>query len=188
MEFAQFISKTHVYLQHELKSIGATNPNDPRRIQVYRLVFSKFIDKFKVYQPLLTDIKDEYEKYIRGLEQKLAVLDKKSTLLAISEFEHARNVDSICQDYDLRLQDTLAENSTLLAQIAALQDSFDDLNHKFQATCLEFDKFQSSESPDAKKIGELQSEMDKMITANLNELSSRDTQISLLENIIADCI
>ena len=130
MEFAQFISKTHVYLQHELKSIGATNPNDPRRIQVYRLVFSKFIDKFKVYQPLLTDIKDEYEKYIRGLEQKLAVLDKKSTLLAISEFEHARNVDSICQDYDLRLQNTLAENNTLLAQIAALQASFDDLNRK----------------------------------------------------------
>ncbi|XP_028264106.1 translin-associated factor X-interacting protein 1 isoform X2 [Parambassis ranga] len=74
--------KPHLLLQMESyvnKELQAISPHETQfqelKLQVYRNVFGSFISAFKTYQPLLSDIKKEYENtlvhqqdYIRGLE------------------------------------------------------------------------------------------------------------------------
>ncbi|KAJ3056947.1 Ribonuclease H2 subunit A [Rhizophlyctis rosea] len=61
------------HVRAELVELGAENapPGDPRRLQVYSEIWDYFIEEFKTYKPLLTEIKHEYESLLNNMRQQI---------------------------------------------------------------------------------------------------------------------
>ena len=67
---SKYIKHLETYLSKELRLLGcpATGPHE-LRLQAHREVFEYLIEGFKMYKPILSAIKNEYELYLHYLEE-----------------------------------------------------------------------------------------------------------------------
>ncbi|KAG4094991.1 hypothetical protein H8356DRAFT_945808 [Neocallimastix lanati (nom. inval.)] len=59
----KFLNQMTAYIKREFEELGIENttPGCLERLQVYKTVFDFFMDEFKTYRPILSEIKNEYE-------------------------------------------------------------------------------------------------------------------------------
>ena len=78
----------------------SASPGDPRRLSLYRQVFDLFINEFKTYQTILSDIKNEYEAVIRNLERESELVSPLQAKLAILRFENIQAMNQQTMEID----------------------------------------------------------------------------------------
>ncbi|KAI9090941.1 hypothetical protein DFS34DRAFT_597345 [Phlyctochytrium arcticum] len=113
------LNELHLFIQQELEAVQAppTGP-DFQRLQVYSAAFDKLIPEFKLYGPLLGDIKNEYDKTISNFsndQRELGLLRTKvQKLLSQNEnrllLKYERRK---CKQLEKRLQELGVENFNL---------------------------------------------------------------------------
>jgi hypothetical protein len=75
-------------------------------MQVFSQAFEAFIREFKVYEPLLTDIKREYELLIENQMQELNAFEITKSKLSVMEYQKAKEIQTV-----------MANNKKLLNEI-----------------------------------------------------------------------
>jgi hypothetical protein len=114
------------YIQKELRVLGATNdpPGSPRRLQILGEVFDCFIFEFKTYEPILTDIKREYEITIENQKQELSQFDIVKSKLSVMEFRMAKEIQKIQYDYGILLTEKRYQINNLAMKYAICTNSW----------------------------------------------------------------
>ena len=78
-----FISEAYFFLKYYRLQVG-----DTLRLTVYRQVFDLFIQEFKSYQSILSEIKTEYESALHRLEEQSGQLVPIKARLSTLKYEH----------------------------------------------------------------------------------------------------
>lgn len=162
----KFLSGLEAYAKRELYLLRCEDdePNE-LRLQAFREVFEYLIDDFKTYKPLLSQIKNEYERNLSCLRRKIDNLEPlKSMLVTVSakceqkiqEFREAEQheIKELMQNKMelLEIIDQHRENEVSLhAQIRRLQEELGN----------EYKRFRNEH------------EMRKMLLADINELKNQ---------------
>jgi Translin-associated factor X-interacting N-terminus len=81
-------------------------------MQVYREIFENFIGEFKAYQPLLSDIKREYDITIEVQIDELDKMESIKSKLAILEFKMAQEIQRVRDEANDSLRDLRLTNLT----------------------------------------------------------------------------
>ncbi|XP_016888367.2 translin-associated factor X-interacting protein 1 isoform X2 [Cynoglossus semilaevis] len=83
------------YVNKELQSI---NPQEPKyqelKLQVYRVIFGCFIQEFKMYQPILSEIKKEYENTLAYQQDQIRELEPLRSHLRLVKEECERKIQA----------------------------------------------------------------------------------------------
>uniref|UniRef100_F7IEN2 Translin associated factor X interacting protein 1 n=2 Tax=Callithrix jacchus TaxID=9483 RepID=F7IEN2_CALJA len=83
----QFLEKLETYLRKELLLLDVgTDSTEELRLQPYRETFEFFIEDFKTYKPLLSSIKNAYERILAHQREKIRALEAlKAKLVIVNE-------------------------------------------------------------------------------------------------------
>ncbi len=81
----------------------SASPGDPRRLSLYRQVFDLFIQEFKTYQNILSDVKNEYEAALQNLERQSELVSPLKAKLAILRFENIQEMNQQTAEIDSTL-------------------------------------------------------------------------------------
>uniref|UniRef100_A0A663MRL6 Translin-associated factor X-interacting protein 1 N-terminal domain-containing protein n=1 Tax=Athene cunicularia TaxID=194338 RepID=A0A663MRL6_ATHCN len=128
----RYLKQLESYLRKELQSLDLTEKSSQElKLQPYREIFESFIEDFKTYKPLLTAIKNEYEKKtIHALEPLKAMVTTVSEecsqqILAMQEKEKDEiNMLKQEKQHLLKIIDNMKEeNNSLQTQVEHLQTS-----------------------------------------------------------------
>eukprot|EP00794_Sanderia_malayensis_P018901 gene18901-20803_t len=147
----KFLDKLEKFLVKELRALECTDPNQPneKRLQAFREVFEYLIDDFKTYRPLLSSIKNEYEKVLDHQQEKIRELEPlQSLIITISERcdkkllsakqEEKEEITSLKTEND-KLKKTIlkmrGEHGALQEQVKTLQDEIALEYRKYRDEC-----------------------------------------------------
>uniref|UniRef100_A0A2K5DZR0 Translin associated factor X interacting protein 1 n=1 Tax=Aotus nancymaae TaxID=37293 RepID=A0A2K5DZR0_AOTNA len=83
----RFLQKLENYLRKELLLLDmGTDSTEELRLQPYREIFEFFIEDFKTYKPLLSSIKNAYERMLAHQREKIRALEPlKAKLVTVNE-------------------------------------------------------------------------------------------------------
>nr|XP_018668511.1 translin-associated factor X-interacting protein 1 [Ciona intestinalis] len=146
----KFLVALETYVRKEIVELECSDgkPNE-LRLQAYREVFEYLIEDFKTYKPLLSQIKNEYEKMLSHYRQKIRELEPlKSMLITVSE-QCDQKVMKIREEERLeilnlrrnkmellRYIDSMREKEvSLQAQVAKLQEELSTEYRKYRNEC-----------------------------------------------------
>ncbi|CAH8540095.1 unnamed protein product [Dicrocoelium dendriticum] len=97
-------------------------PN-PLRLQIYREIFTIFIQTCVYYGPLLARIKDEYESYLLHMQDQLKKLQPIRELLWTVSQECENRVGSVRRRENKDIKRLKSEKRALMAQISQLHEA-----------------------------------------------------------------
>ncbi|KAJ3322166.1 Clathrin heavy chain linker domain-containing protein 1 [Blyttiomyces sp. JEL0837] len=117
------LDSLYALLNKELKAAGCPDQGpDMRRLQIYKTIFDMIISEFKVYGPILAEIKKEYDTiieqqdtnneeliFLRGKVRKLLAQNENRLLL---KYERKK-----CLELEKRMQKLSDENDSLKAEL-----------------------------------------------------------------------
>ncbi|KAA8590539.1 hypothetical protein FQN60_014473 [Etheostoma spectabile] len=116
----QLLMHLESYVNKELHTISSHEPTfQELKLQVYRDVFGCFIKEFKTYQPLLSDIKKEYENTLAYLQGQIRELEPLRSRLRL-----------VTEECDRKIQARWAEEQ---AEIGALKREKQQLQRLIEA-------------------------------------------------------
>jgi hypothetical protein len=94
-----FYATIHDFIERELglAYAHASPPGDEKRYLVYKQAFNLFIEEFKTYKDILSDIKNEYEKRMEKLQEQCQFLRPLQTQVNIMRLETAAEVSNATQ-------------------------------------------------------------------------------------------
>ncbi|KAF6774332.1 hypothetical protein AHF37_08939, partial [Paragonimus kellicotti] len=101
-------------------------PN-PLRLQIYREIFTIFIQTCVYYGPLLARIKDEYESYLAHMQDQLKKLQPIRELLWTVSQECENRVSNMRRRENKDIKKLKLEKKALMAQIARLYEEGNSL-------------------------------------------------------------
>ncbi|CAH8568193.1 unnamed protein product [Heterobilharzia americana] len=146
-------------------------PN-PLRLQIYREIFTIFIQACAYYGPLLAEIKAEYELYLVHIQNKLKKLLPVRELIWTVSQECEDRVSAIrrCENKDIKA--LKMEKNELQSQITCLQQNTTSLKCEIDHLTSELEK----------KENEWRMEFDgrKLLITEVNELTSRLKEMEML--------
>ncbi|KAI8816436.1 uncharacterized protein EV422DRAFT_293783 [Fimicolochytrium jonesii] len=162
------------YLKTEIRELGAESaaPGDPRRLQVYGEVFERFIEEFTTYQPLLSNVKLEYDM---ALQRQQSLADKVQPLesqLAVQQYMATRELEAARAEGQRQLEAQLQANHDLHRKCVFLDSQLESLRHQH-------DKL-SEEEYISIKIAEMREEMQTLDRQRQEELRVKETRCAEL--------
>lgn len=88
----RFLIQISHFMQKELSLLGADNVSigDPRRLQVCREAFASFVEEFRTYAPVLSQIQNEYEACFLAQRRQIEKLIPFKSKLSILEYESSQ--------------------------------------------------------------------------------------------------
>eukprot|EP00842_Homolaphlyctis_polyrhiza_P003766 jgi/Hompol1/4390/HPOL_003626-RA len=98
------------YMKEELRMLGATR-ND----------IAHFINEFRTYKPILSEIKNEYDAIIESQRESLDKLEPLKARLSVFEFQAAQELDKMRNDAMQAMAVVSLENNALLQTIEKLE-------------------------------------------------------------------
>eukprot|EP00112_Aurelia_sp_Birch-Aquarium-sp1_P013495 Seg2867.2 transcript_id=Seg2867.2/GoldUCD/mRNA.D3Y31 product="Translin-associated factor X-interacting protein 1" protein_id=Seg2867.2/GoldUCD/D3Y31 len=128
----KFLNRLENFLIKELRALNCIDPDIPseKRLQAYREVFEYLIDDFKTYRPLLSSIKNEYEKLIEHQKERIRELEPLQTLIITISERCDKKLMSIKQDEIGEIADLKVENERLRKKMMKLREDEDALKEQ----------------------------------------------------------
>ncbi|KAJ3104529.1 Translin-associated factor X-interacting protein 1 [Phlyctochytrium bullatum] len=80
------------YIRSEFSILGNPAPGDFRRLQVLREAFEAFINEFRTYSPILSEIKGEYEGALAGQAARLKELEALRCQVEVGKYQAAQEL------------------------------------------------------------------------------------------------
>ncbi|ORX58573.1 hypothetical protein BCR36DRAFT_343976 [Piromyces finnis] len=149
----KFLTQMIAYIKKEFAELGIENskPGCIERLQVYKTVFDFFMEEFKTYQPILSDIKNEYELNLQNalkMEDEYYLIKSKYSVL---KYQSEKQIEELKQ---------LSKNE--------YEEKIDKLNREIERS-----KIQFKELKNEKEL--LEDKIDKLEIAEVNDerLSNR---------------
>ncbi|KAJ3010554.1 Translin-associated factor X-interacting protein 1, partial [Thoreauomyces humboldtii] len=183
----QFLVGILHYLKSEMRHLGAdvAPAGDPRRLQVYREVFDRFIREFKTYEPLLSDVKREYDMALEAQQAELSKLYPSAGQLAVQRYQAAQEMDA-ARDESQRLLDAQIR-STHEAQhrSTVLESELESLRHQHEKLAEELRRRDArSEEYVSFKLAESAAALHTLERHRQEELRVKDVSISDLQRAL----
>ncbi|TPX62288.1 hypothetical protein PhCBS80983_g00512 [Powellomyces hirtus] len=172
------------YLKAEIKRLGAdgAQPGDARRLQVYREVFDRFIGEFKTYEPLLSDVKREYELALESLQTQLNALYPSVSQLAVQKHAAAQTLDAVKENAKRAIEAQMQANHDLQRKCTLIDAELESLRHQHSKVTVELQRRDArSEEYVSSKVAEIRSEMHTLERNYQEELRVKDVTIAELQ-------
>lgn len=141
------------------------------KIGVYRQAFDYFIQEFKTYSSVLSDIKNEYETTIGELEESKRLLEPLKGKLEILKLQNLQELSSQSRDMDVFLDKFRIENLNLKEQSEKAQEAL-------EAQKIEISYFLKENILLKERINEL---LDKIKDTNSLEKGNADMKLKDVE-------
>ncbi|KAJ3349547.1 Translin-associated factor X-interacting protein 1 [Allomyces javanicus] len=111
------------FVRRELLELGADTkpPGDAARLSVHRNAFQIFIEDFKTYRALLSDIKNEYERALARLEAQVREIPALESQLALHKYEVAEKQAETVKELVRRVGDVKNDSDHWAKEAARLQ-------------------------------------------------------------------
>ncbi|KAI8593023.1 hypothetical protein BDZ88DRAFT_476679 [Geranomyces variabilis] len=183
----RFLLDILTYLKSELKQLGAdvAQPGDPRRLQVYREVFERFIEEFKTYQPLLSDVKLEYERALQLQQTELNSLYPSVSELAVQRHTANQLLETTKADAKRALDAQLQANHEVHRKCTVLSAELESLQREHKKLTEELQRWDArSEELVSSKIAEIRSEMHMLERTYQEELRAKDISMTDLQRAV----
>ncbi|KAJ3311333.1 Translin-associated factor X-interacting protein 1 [Boothiomyces sp. JEL0838] len=109
-----FLRKAQAFLNHELHAASIYpsvwfNPTNS----------DLFIQNFKTYEPILSDIKREYDLVIEAQRNDLSQFEIVKSKLSIMEFKMQKEIEKVMHDANLMIQDLVRDNESVQEKLLA---------------------------------------------------------------------
>ncbi|TPP65236.1 Translin-associated factor X-interacting protein 1 [Fasciola gigantica] len=145
---------------------------DPLRLQIYREIFTIFIQTCVYYGPLLARIKAEYESYLVHVQDQLKKLQPIRELLWTVSQECENRVSDMRRRENKDIKKLKQEKKALLTQISNLYEKGKSLSVEVDHLTTELEK----------KADDWRTESDgrKLLVSEVNELTSRLKEMETL--------
>ncbi|KAI8893904.1 hypothetical protein BC833DRAFT_606862 [Globomyces pollinis-pini] len=113
-----FLKKLLSFIREELRVLDATDdePGTPRRLQVYTEAFDLYIREFRSYEPVLSDIKREYDLIIENQCHHLSQYEIVKSKLSVMEFRIQKEIDKVKIEAQMIIKELNDEKRELEAQ------------------------------------------------------------------------
>ncbi|KAI8905609.1 hypothetical protein EDD86DRAFT_249182 [Gorgonomyces haynaldii] len=185
----KFLKKALSFCKEELRLLGATHslPGDPRRLQVFRQVFEHFMADFKAFEPLLSEIKREYDTTI---ELQGRELDKMETIKAkncMMEFKTAQEISRIRDEAQIQIQQLEAKLESVTRELHQEAEKCKNLKENLDFMMQENKRLQAVSS-DTSKLTALIQQYDDYERHTIEQLQEKDEKIMKLQTTKADAI
>nr|KAJ3421506.1 Translin-associated factor X-interacting protein 1 [Polyrhizophydium stewartii] len=145
--------------------------NNVSKAFVFREAFEHFISQFKTYQPVLSEIKNEYEP----LKGKLSVI----------KFQAAQELDKVRDEALVAMRAVSNENAALMREIESHQKEIAAHEKKYQLLVDEMRRREiqeyTRETPEQAELRQLSIEYANYEHATKEKLAQKDYEISELE-------
>lgn len=163
----KFLSGLEAYAKRELYILKCEGDEPSElRLQAFREVFEYLIDDFKTYKPLLSQIKNEYEKNLSSLRQQIRELEPlKSMLVTVSE-KCEQKIQAIREAEQHEIKELLQNRMELLDVIDRHRENEVSLNTQIA-------RLQEELASEYKRYRN-EHEMRKMLLSEINELRSQN--------------
>ncbi|CAH8858754.1 unnamed protein product [Trichobilharzia szidati] len=169
----RFLEMLEARINREKAKFHVTDgePN-PLRLQIYREIFTIFIQTCAYYGPLLARIKDEYESYLVHMQNELKKLLPVRELIWTVSQECEDRVSAMRRRENKNIKALKMEKKELRAQITHLQENATSLTCEVDHLTSELEK----------KEDEWRTEFDgrKLLITEVNELTSRLKEMEML--------
>ncbi|CAK8688954.1 unnamed protein product [Clavelina lepadiformis] len=159
----KFLSALETYVRKEIVQLDCTDPEPSElRLQAYREVFEYLIEDFKTYQPLLSQIKSEYEKMLSHHRQRIRELEPlKAMLITVSEQ---------CDQKILKIREEERQEILVLRKTKMdLLKYIDNMREKENALQAQVAKLQEELAVEYKKYRN-ECDMRKLLISDMNDL------------------
>ncbi|KAI9098783.1 hypothetical protein DFS34DRAFT_89456 [Phlyctochytrium arcticum] len=169
------------YLAAEIKEVGAENlpSGDIRRLQVYREIFSRFIEEFRTYEPLLSEIKNEYEMALQAQRAALSKLEPLHSQLAVHRYKAAQELDQMQQEANTKLNQSNHLKQELERKVTKLESDLESMRHQYSKVSEELRRRDArSEEYVSTKMAEVRAEMQTLERQNAEQMKVKDGQIA----------
>lgn len=124
-------------------------------MQVFREVFQSFIGEFKAYEPLLSDIKREYDTTIEYQLKELDKLESIKANSAIAEFRMAQEIQRAAEESRTTIKILREENSDLKSSLRSSEESVSELKIKQTQMMEEYKRLCNMTHPDTVRLRDL---------------------------------
>ncbi|XP_040893409.1 translin-associated factor X-interacting protein 1 [Toxotes jaculatrix] len=119
----QLLMHLESYVNKELQDISPSEPKfQELKLQVYREVFGCFIKEFKTYQPLLCDIKKEYENTLAYQQDQIRQLEPLRSHLRLVTEECDRKIQAHWGEEQAEIGALKREKQQLQRDIEAMKE------------------------------------------------------------------
>ncbi|KAJ3023452.1 UNVERIFIED_CONTAM: Translin-associated factor X-interacting protein 1 [Siphonaria sp. JEL0065] len=158
--------------------------SDPQRLQIYREVFERFINEFRTYEPILSEIKTVYDMTIHAQNLKILELEPFKAKTAILQYEASQEIERFRMEAAKKM-DALDEknrslhltNETLESEIANVRGHLKNLAEELRLK----DLANSEQDVLKKQVHYLQAQMEMSEANFAEEISKKDAEISNLQ-------
>nr|XP_039253513.1 translin-associated factor X-interacting protein 1-like [Styela clava] len=159
----KFLEALENYVEREIITLNCQDPKPSElRLQAYREVFEYLIGDFKTYRPLLSQIKNEYEKMLSHYREKIRELEPlKSMLITVSEQ---------CDQKILRIREE--ENHEILGLRRKVKELLNELGQgriREQGLQAQILKLQEEMAKEYKRYRD-ECDMRKLLISDMNDL------------------
>ncbi|KAJ3044524.1 Translin-associated factor X-interacting protein 1 [Rhizophlyctis rosea] len=164
----------------ELVALGAENAplGDSRRLQVYGEIWDFFIQEFKTYEPLLTEIKHEYECHLQNMRQEVAKLEPLQSKLAVYRYQAAQELDQVQAEWQKVMDRQKWENRELRQTIRSLNARMDSLRNEYTSLKEELRRRDDrGEDYVSSKLVEVHAEMESLERKHNAQLRVKEQEI-----------
>ncbi|KAI8918748.1 hypothetical protein BC831DRAFT_516103 [Entophlyctis helioformis] len=175
------------YVREELRHLGAERSSlgDPRRLQVFREAFDHFINEFKTYQPILSEIKNEYDHVVQAQREQLDKQESLKGKLSVIRFQSAQELDKVRNEALHAMRSLSMDNQALVAEAEGLKGQIAEAEKRY-ATLMEDMRRKeisqySQEHPAVSELRQLANEFAVYERNAQDKLAAKEYEISRLE-------
>eukprot|EP00658_Telonema_sp_P-2_P071594 TRINITY_DN60834_c0_g1_i1.p1 TRINITY_DN60834_c0_g1~~TRINITY_DN60834_c0_g1_i1.p1 ORF type:complete len:308 (+),score=84.94 TRINITY_DN60834_c0_g1_i1:105-1028(+) len=130
-ENVAFVKELESSIEHELCVLGCP-PNGPSlpRLQVYRQCFDILIKHFRAYRPMLSMIKQEYDKHLESLVSECESLQQLESEVGLAKYKREQDMVSTLKEYKQMQQGLEATLENKQDQIRRTKQRLSDLREE----------------------------------------------------------
>ncbi|KAI9349447.1 hypothetical protein DFJ73DRAFT_833583 [Zopfochytrium polystomum] len=175
------------HIQREMHELGVGNeePGHPTRLQIYREAFDFFIQEFKTYEPVLSEIRNEYEVALAKQGELVMQLEPLKSKNYISRYQSAQDVARMRQDMLEKLEILNVENRELRQERQSQKEEIDALTARLSNMAEELRKREAaiqSEELVRARLRELQHSAEIMEKDLRAALAAQETAVTELKS------
>ncbi|KAJ3237990.1 Translin-associated factor X-interacting protein 1 [Chytriomyces hyalinus] len=181
-------------IKDERKLLKNPQPTDPECLQIYSEAFERFINEFKTYEPVLSEIKRTYDATIETQRLKINQLEPFRSKIDIFKYEATQQLEQLRNDQEARIRQFQDACKSLERDKSALEAEILNLKGYAQSLAQELrdrDLATSDEDALRKQVHELQEQMEISETAMHEEMTRRDEEMDrknrLFEQKLGEC-
>ncbi|KAI8823267.1 hypothetical protein BJ741DRAFT_634587 [Chytriomyces cf. hyalinus JEL632] len=181
-------------IKDERKILKNPQPTDPECLQIYSEAFELFINEFKTYEPVLSEIKRTYDATIEAQRLKINQLEPFRSKIDIFKYEATQQLEQLRNEQESRIRQFQEACKSLERDKSALEAEILNLKGYAQSLAQELrerDLATSDEDALRKQVHELQEQMEISETVMHEEMTRRDEEMDrknrLFEQKLGEC-